>query len=103
MQLIHAREGRIVPTTHADAKILEHHCAVPLHDAIARAFGIRISEGWISPLDFVETGRINCSGRYECPSENLPGKGSLGQQAEQDVGALTGQVVPEPAHLPVLQ
>src|ERR1039458_4948106 len=33
--------------------LLEHHWAVPLRDAIARAGGFRISDGFISPLDLV--------------------------------------------------
>ena len=34
--------------------LLEHHWAVPLRDAIARADGFRIGDGFISPLDLVE-------------------------------------------------
>ena len=36
--------------------LLEHHWAVPLRDAIARAGGFRVSDGFISPLDLVEIG-----------------------------------------------
>ena len=36
--------------------LLEHHWAVPLRDAIARAGGFRIGDGFISPLDLVEIG-----------------------------------------------
>jgi uncharacterized membrane protein len=36
--------------------LLEHHWAVPLRDAIARAGGFRISDGFISPLDLVGIG-----------------------------------------------
>ena len=36
--------------------LLEHHWAVPLRDAIMRAGGFRISDGFISPLDLVEIG-----------------------------------------------
>ena len=36
--------------------LLEHHWAVPLRDAIARAGGFRLSDGFISPLDLVELG-----------------------------------------------
>ena len=36
--------------------LLEHHWAVPLRDAIARAGGFRISDGFISPLDLVDIG-----------------------------------------------
>lgn len=38
--------------------LLEHHWAVPLRDAIARAGGTRISDGWISPLDLIEIGLL---------------------------------------------
>jgi uncharacterized membrane protein len=36
--------------------LLEHHWAVPLRDAIARAGGFRLSDGFISPLDLVAIG-----------------------------------------------
>src|SRR4051794_3370939 len=36
--------------------LLEHHWAVPLRDAILRAGGFRISDGFISPLDLVALG-----------------------------------------------
>lgn len=36
--------------------LLEHHWAVPLRDAIARAGGYRINDAFISPLDLVEIG-----------------------------------------------
>jgi uncharacterized membrane protein len=36
--------------------LLEHHWAIPLRDAIARAGGFRISDGFISPLDLVAIG-----------------------------------------------
>jgi uncharacterized membrane protein len=39
--------------------LLEHHWAVPLRDAIVRAGGFRISDGFISPLDLVEIGLIS--------------------------------------------
>jgi hypothetical protein len=46
-----------VPNGSAAALILlEHHWAVPLRDAIMRAGGYRISDGFISPLDLVEAG-----------------------------------------------
>jgi uncharacterized membrane protein len=46
-----------IPNDTAAALILlEHHWAVPLRDAIARAGGFRISDGFISPLDLVEIG-----------------------------------------------
>ena len=39
--------------------LLEHHWAVPLRDAIARAGGVRLSDGFISPLDLVEIGLLS--------------------------------------------
>jgi len=39
--------------------LLEHHWAVPLRDAIARAGGFRIGDGFISPLDLVEIGLMS--------------------------------------------
>ena len=48
-----------IPNDSAAALILiEHHWAVPLRDAIARAGGFRISDGFISPLDLVEIGLV---------------------------------------------
>jgi len=38
--------------------LLEHHWAVPLRNAVARAGGFRISDGFISPLDLVAVGVI---------------------------------------------
>ena len=46
-----------IPNDSAAALILiEHHWAVPLRDAIARAGGFRISDGFISPVDLVAVG-----------------------------------------------
>jgi uncharacterized membrane protein len=39
--------------------LLEHHWAVPLRDAIARANGFRISDGFISPFDLVTIGLLS--------------------------------------------
>ncbi len=49
-----------IPNDSAAALILlEHHWAVPLRDAIARAGGFRISDGFISPLDLVAIGLLS--------------------------------------------
>jgi uncharacterized membrane protein len=49
-----------IPNDSAAALILlEHHWAIPLRDAIARAGGFRISDGFISPLDLVEVGLVS--------------------------------------------
>ena len=48
-----------IPNDSAAALVLlEHHWAVPLRDAIARAGGFRISDGFISPLDLVAIGMM---------------------------------------------
>jgi len=49
-----------IPNDSAAALLLiEHHWAVPLRDAIARANGYRIADGFISPLDLVEIGLMS--------------------------------------------
>lgn len=49
-----------IPNDSAAALILlEHHWAVPLRNAIARAGGFRLSDGFISPLDLVEIGLVS--------------------------------------------
>jgi uncharacterized membrane protein len=51
-----------IPNDSAAALILlEHHWAVPLRDAIARAGGFRLSDGFISPLDLVEIGLMSAA------------------------------------------
>ena len=48
-----------IPNDSAAALLLiEHHWAVPLRDAIARAGGFRISDGFISPLDLIAVGLL---------------------------------------------
>jgi uncharacterized membrane protein len=49
-------EWDVIEDTAAALVLLEHHWAVPLRDAIARAGGFRISDGFISPLDLVGIG-----------------------------------------------
>jgi uncharacterized membrane protein len=49
-----------IPNDSAAALILlEHHWAVPLRDAIARAGGFRLADGFISPLDLIEVGLVS--------------------------------------------
>ena len=51
-----------IPNDTAAARVLiEHHWAVPLRDAIMRAGGFRISDGFISPLDLVEIGLVTAA------------------------------------------
>ena len=51
-----------IPNDSAAALILlEHHWAVPLRDAIARAGGFRISDGFISAADLIEIGLLTAA------------------------------------------
>ena len=55
-----------IPNDSAAALILlEHHWAVPLRDAIMRAGGFRISDGFISPLDLIAVGLISAEEAQE--------------------------------------
>jgi len=45
--------------TAAALLLIEHQWAIPLRDAIARAGGFRISDGFISPLDLVAIGLMS--------------------------------------------
>ena len=55
-----------IPNDSAAALILlEHHWAVPLRDAIVRAGGFRLSDGFISPLDLVGIGLLSAEEAQE--------------------------------------
>ena len=55
-----------IPNGSAAALVLiEHHWAVPLRDAIARAGGFRLSDGFISPLDLVAIGLVSAEEAQE--------------------------------------
>jgi uncharacterized membrane protein len=47
--------------TAAALLLIEHHWAVPLRDAIARAGGFRVADGFISPLDLVAIGELTAA------------------------------------------
>jgi uncharacterized membrane protein len=51
--------GEIPNDTAAALLLIEHHWAVPLRDAIARAGGFRLSDGFISPFDLIEIGLVS--------------------------------------------
>jgi uncharacterized membrane protein len=53
--------------------LLEHQWAVPLRDAIARAGGFRISDGFISPLDLVGIGLITAEEARELHAAETAG------------------------------
>ena len=44
--------------TAAALLLIEHHWAVPLRDAVARAGGFRLGDGFISPFDLVAIGML---------------------------------------------
>jgi len=51
-----------IPNDSAAALLLiEHHWAVPLRDAIARAGGFRIADGFISPFDLAAIGLMSAA------------------------------------------
>ena len=63
-----------IPNDSAAALLLiEHHWAVPLRDAIARAGGFRLSDGFISPLDLVEIGLVTAEEARELHELNTKG------------------------------
>jgi uncharacterized membrane protein len=66
-----------IPNDSAAALILiEHHWAVPLRDAIARAGGFRIADAFISPLDLVEIGLTTADEAKELHAMENAGKSS---------------------------
>ena len=66
-----------IPNGSAAALILlEHHWAVPLRDAIARAGGFRLSDGFISPLDLVEIGLVEAEEAKELHAMETAAAGS---------------------------
>jgi uncharacterized membrane protein len=51
-----------IPNGSAAALLLiEHHWAVPLRDAVLRAGGLRIGDGFISPLDLIGIGLVSAA------------------------------------------
>ena len=82
-----------IPNDSAAALILlEHHWAVPLRDAIARAGGFRISDGFISPLDLVEIGMLSAQEAQELHAREaeasaMAAGGVPGQRAATPSGA----------------
>jgi uncharacterized membrane protein len=49
-----------IPSGSAAALVLiEHHWAVPLRNAVAKAGGFRLADGFISPLDLVQIGLVS--------------------------------------------
>jgi hypothetical protein len=48
--------------------LLEHHWAVGLRDAVARAGGCRVSDGFISPLGLIAVGLVSAEEAAEMHS-----------------------------------
>jgi len=66
-----------IPNDSAAALVLlEHHWAAPLRDAIARAGGFGISDGFISPLDLVEIGLVSAEEAQELHDLETVGRAS---------------------------
>jgi uncharacterized membrane protein len=62
-----------IPNDSAAALILlEHHWAVPLRDAIARAGGFRLSDGFIAPEDLIAIGLMSAAEHEELKSIETP-------------------------------
>ena len=51
--------------------LLEHHWAVGLRDAVVRAGGFRVSDGFISPLDLIGVGLVTAAEAAELHSVEL--------------------------------
>ena len=91
-----------IPNDSAAALILlEHHWAVPLRDAIARAGGFRLSDGFISPLDLVAIGLVTAEEAAELHAAETsvsPPEALFSQS--QTIGAIDVRIPQSrPAHL----
>ncbi len=63
-----------IPNDSAAALVLiEHHWAVPLRDAVARAGGYRIGDGFISPLDLVDIGLVTAEEAQQLHAQETAG------------------------------
>jgi uncharacterized membrane protein len=68
-----------IPNDSAAALILlEHHWAVPLRDAVIRAGGFRVSDGFISPADLVTIGLVTAE---EAKKVHAPHKDEVAAKA----------------------
>jgi hypothetical protein len=66
-----------IPNDSAAALVLlEHHWAVPLRDAIVRAGGFRVSDGFFSPLDLVDIGLVSAEEAKELHDLEMSGASS---------------------------
>ena len=75
-----------IPDDSAAALLLiEHHWAVPLRDAIVRAGGFRLSDGFISPLDLVQIGLLSAE-----DAEDLHAMETAAAAAKHEEGSHVG-------------
>src|SRR3954453_2668212 len=59
--------------TAAALLLIEHHWAVPLRDAVARANGFRVSDGFISPFDLIDIGLVGAEEAKELHDLEMAG------------------------------
>jgi uncharacterized membrane protein len=65
-----------IPNNSAAALLLiEHHWAVPLRNAVAKAGGFRIGDGFISPLDLVTIGLLTAEEAQQAHELETAGAG----------------------------
>ena len=92
-----------IPSDSAAALILlEHHWAVGLRDAIARAGGFRISDGFISPFDLVGIGLVSAQEAeqlhaLERGAESTSTTGDIEMMGSRRVARRTSRRVARPA------
>ena len=61
-----------IPNGSAAALLLvEHHWAIPLRDAVTRAGGFRIGDGFISPLDLIGIGLVSAAEAKELHDQEM--------------------------------
>jgi hypothetical protein len=66
-----------IPNDSAAALLMiEHHWAVPLRDAVARAGGFRVADDFISPLDLVEIGLVSAEEAEQLHARETAGPAS---------------------------
>jgi uncharacterized membrane protein len=84
-----------IPNDSAAALVLlEHHWAVPLRDAIARAGGFRISDGFISPLDLVEIGLMTAEEARELHAMETANAAKLQRHSKEERDVRSSQGCP---------
>jgi hypothetical protein len=68
-----------IPNDSAAALVLlEHRWAIPLRDAVVRAGGFRISDGFISPMDLIELGLLSSAEAKELHDLETAAVGAVG-------------------------